>query len=248
MGLGWQVTAKERDGCGVNVRKKVLIGVAIAIASIVILFLPLSLGLMAGFPFGLWSDEAVDVGARATFDESADCLLRYANAMAGREFSVKLDNDRVAHCFPEQTPTRKKALIACFNTYERQHPDHAGWPEDNMRGCAWAGRPAFRAPFAFGKVVAVPAVPRAGRHFLLKIGTTGKGAIETGTLFPFVTIDGYNGDVPRDVMLEHYPDGNLHLSFTLPNTSKGRRLTIELTTPPGKETLVRKTMTFTVAP
>ena len=115
-----------------------------------------------------------------------------------------------------------------------------------MRGCAWDGRSVVRAPFAFGKVVAVPAVPRAGRHFLLKVGTTGK-AIETGTLFPFVTIEGYDEDVPRDVLLEHYPDGNIHLSFTLPKRSEGRRLTIELTTPPGKETLVRKTMTFTVA-
>ena len=44
------------------------------------------------------------------------------------------------------------------------------------------------------------------------------------------------------------PDGNIHVNFTLPKKSEGRHLTIELTTPPGMETLVRKTMTFTVAP
>ena len=92
----------------------------------------------------------------------------------------------------------------------------------------------------------MPTVPRAGRLFLLKIGTTGN-AIETEKLFPFVSIEGYNENVPRDVVLEHYPDGNIHVSFTVPTKSEGRRLTIELTTPPGKETLVRKTMTFTVA-
>ena len=129
-----------------NLGKKALLGFSLAVAGIVILFLPLSLGLMAGFPFGLWTDEEADqVDDHATFAESADCLLRYANPMAGREFSVKLDNDRVAHCFPRQTTKKKKTLIVCFNTYERNHPDHVGWPEDNLRGCPWDGRAAVRA-------------------------------------------------------------------------------------------------------
>ena len=42
---------------GVNLGKKALLGFSLAIAGIVILFLPLSLGLMAGFPFGLWTDD-----------------------------------------------------------------------------------------------------------------------------------------------------------------------------------------------
>ena len=89
--------------------KKAVLGFSIAIAGILILFLPFSLGLMAGFPFGLWTDEAVDmVGARATFDESADCLLRCANAMAGREFSVKLDNNKWLTVSPRrQRPGRR---------------------------------------------------------------------------------------------------------------------------------------------
>ena len=41
-----------------NVTKKVGLGVSITIASIAILFLPLALGLMAGFPFALWSDSS----------------------------------------------------------------------------------------------------------------------------------------------------------------------------------------------
>jgi hypothetical protein len=114
------------------------------------------------------------VGANATFEESARCLYRYGNAIAGRDQSVRLNKGKVAACFPSQTEKSKAALISCFNTYERTHPGHdlslhGSWPEDNMRGCTWDGRPAAPAhPFAFGRVVALPAAPRAGKPFLLR--------------------------------------------------------------------------------
>jgi hypothetical protein len=89
-----------------------------------------------------WNDDPAQspasippVGATATFGESEDCLLRYGN-----EFErVRLDHAKVASCFPTQTAAKKKALIACFNTYERNHPGHPEWPADNMKRCTWDG-------------------------------------------------------------------------------------------------------------
>jgi hypothetical protein len=75
------------------------------------------------------------VGATATFKESADCLVPYGNTYKGWQ----LDAGSVDECFPTQTAAKKEALAACFNKYERKHPNHKGWPADNMRGCAWAG-------------------------------------------------------------------------------------------------------------
>jgi hypothetical protein len=141
--------------------KKFVIATAIAVASLVG---ALAVWLWERQP---WLDPPT-VGATATFGESADCLFRYGNAFAGRDQGVRLDNDKVASCFPKQTAAKKKALIACFNTYERNHPNHPGWPEENMRRCTWDGLTAVPAPFGFGKAVAVPAVPRAGRRFVLK--------------------------------------------------------------------------------
>lgn len=155
----------------------------------------------------------------------------------------------MAACFPPQTTAKKKALIACFNTYQRNHPDYAGWPEDNMQGCTWDGLIGEPGPFAFGKVVAVPAVPRAGKRFLLKVGVTGSDsaadevntAIETGTLDVSVSIDGE----PLGVAYEFSADGNIHVNCTVPKTAQGMRLTIKLTIVP--DTLTgTKIVTFTV--
>ncbi len=74
------------------------------------------------------------MGGRATFDESADCLAGYERWIADTPQPKRLDNDKVADCFPTQTAAKKKALIACFNNYERNHLDHEGWPASNMRG------------------------------------------------------------------------------------------------------------------
>jgi hypothetical protein len=217
--------------------KKGLLGLAIAIACILTLFLPLALGLMAGFPFALWMDEEVEpVGARATFEESADCLFQYRYYNAGRDLGVRLNSEEVAFCFPPQTAAKKKALIACFNRYERNHPDQGGWPEDNMWSCTWDGLTAVPTPFAFGKVVAVPPVPRAGKRCVLKIGVTGSdsaeeevnAAIETGSLDVLVTIGGVNG-IPLDIEYGFfYADGKIHVNFTVPKTAEGKRLTIKL--------------------
>lgn len=156
---------------------KVVKYILIAIAGIVMIgFLPLALGLMAGFPFALWEERAQPVGARATFEESADCLDGYELWIAPTSQPRGLDNGKVAACFPTQTAAKRKALIACFNKYERSHPDHEGWPEDNMRGCTWDGVVAVPvqnvASLAFGNAVAVPAAPRAGEPFALQVRVT----------------------------------------------------------------------------
>ena len=119
--------------------KKGLLGCAIAIAGIAILFVPLALGLMAGFPF--WMDETLEpVGDRASFEESADCLFQHRhNSAEGRDLGVRLDNEKVAFCFPPQTSARREALITCFNNYEQEHAGHVGWPEDNMQGVPGPG-------------------------------------------------------------------------------------------------------------
>jgi hypothetical protein len=112
----------------VNLRKKLLFGTAVAVACIVALWLPLGLGLMAGFPFSLWTDDKVKpVGAHATFQESADCLMEYRYYRAKRDLGPRLDSGKVAFCFPPQTAARKQALIACFNENHRTHPENAGW-------------------------------------------------------------------------------------------------------------------------
>ena len=219
--------------------KKVLLGFAIAFALILVFWLPLALGLMAGFPFALWSEEpeVEPVGARATFAESADCLFQHRYYSAERDLGVRLDSEDVALCFPPQTAATKEALIACFNRYERNHPDHSSWPEDNMHACRWDGVAAVPAPFAFGDVVAVPAVPRAGKRIVLEVGVTGvtgsdsaeedvDTAIETGTLDVVVTIGGVNG-TPLDIALDH-ADGKIQVTSTVPRTAEGKRLTIKL--------------------
>jgi hypothetical protein len=111
----------------VTLRKKVLFGTAVAIACIVALWLPLALGLMAGFPFSLWTDDEVKpVGAHATFQESADCPLKYRYYRAKRDLGARLDGRTVAFCFPPQTAARKNDLIACFNENQRTHRENAG--------------------------------------------------------------------------------------------------------------------------
>jgi hypothetical protein len=119
---------------------------------------------------------------------------------------VQLDPEKVAFCFPPQTAATRKALIACFNRYERNHPAHAGWPENNMRACRWDGLTAVPTPFAFGGAVAEPTPPRAGERCVVKVGVTGtdsraedvNAAIETGALAVLVTVGGVDG-TPLDV-------------------------------------------------
>jgi hypothetical protein len=160
-------------GAGMKAVKYVLI----AIAGIVMIGVPLAfvlaLGLMAGFPFALSEDRAQPVGARATFDESADCLDGYELWIAPTDQPRTLGIAKVAACFPTQSAAKERALIACFNEYERNHPDHDGWPEDNMRRCAWDGMVAVPVrnvtTLVFGKVVANPAEPRAGEPLFLRV-------------------------------------------------------------------------------
>lgn len=151
--------------------------VLVAAAGIMVIGLPLAfvlaLGLMAGFPFALSEDRAEPVGARATFDESADCVDGYELWIAPTDEPRTLDIAKVAACFPVQPAAKERALIACFNEYERIHPDHDGWPEDNMRGCTWDGLVAVPVrnvtTLVFGKVVAKPAAPRAGEPLFLRV-------------------------------------------------------------------------------
>jgi hypothetical protein len=161
---------------GMTRMKKLLLGLGIAVTLIFVLWLPLALGLMAGFPFALWRDDEVEpVGASATFEESADCLFQYRHYSAGRDLGVRLDSEKVAVCFPPQTTAGKQALIVCFNRYERNHPNHEGWPEENMEACKWDGLTAVPTPYGLAfsdDVVAVPAVPRAGKPFVVKVGVT----------------------------------------------------------------------------
>jgi hypothetical protein len=226
----------------VRLLKKAALGFAIATAIIFVFWLPLALGLMAGFPFALWTDddEVEPVGARATFEESADCLFQYRHYSADRDLGARLDTKKVAVCFPPQSPVRQKALIACFNRYERNHPGHAGWPEDNMLGCRWDGLIAVPTPFAFGKVVAEPPVPRAGRRCIVKVVVTGSdsaaeevnSAIRTGALAVAVTVGGLDGGTPLDFELKLGSDNKIHVSFMVPATAEGKLLTIKLTIAP----------------
>jgi hypothetical protein len=152
---------------------------------------------------------------------------------------VRLDSEEVAVCFPPQTAPKEQALIACFNRYERNHPGHAAWPEDNLGACRWDGLTVVPTPYglAFGDVTAVPAVPRAGQPFVLEVGITGgdaagkkvNAAIETGALAAGVTLGGVNNGIPLDFEYGFHADGKIHVTLTLPRTAQGKRLTIKLT-------------------
>jgi hypothetical protein len=253
----------------VSLLKKGLLGLGITAVLISVLWFPLALGLMAGFPFALWEDpvEPVDpVGARATFEESAACVGYYAEGH-------RLDKDSVAFCFPTQTPAKENALIACFNTYERNHPDHEGWPEKNMRGCTWDGLTAVPvrnvASLAFDKVVAVPTAPLAGKPFVLRVGLTRSDSAakikervvdetDNPAVNVAVTIGGENVAVETvegcaPCRLSGNPeseywfsDGKIWVRFTVPETAAGKRVAIKMTVAEHDTPTVTKDVTFTV--
>jgi hypothetical protein len=258
----------------VSLLKKGLLSLAIAAVIIAVLWFPLALGLMAGFPFALWDDPVEpgveSVGARATFEESVDCL-RYWRDLEGR----RLNNYTVAECFPTQAAAKKKALIACFNKYERNHADHEGWPEDNMRGCTWDGLTAVPvqnvASLAFGKVVAVPAAPRAGKRLVLRVGLTRSDSAEkvnqrevdeddNPALDVAVTIDGENVAIETveecsscrlsgDRESEYwFQEGEIWVKLSVPETAEGKRLAINMTAALYDTPTVTKVVTFTVGP
>lgn len=238
--------------------KKVLLGLAIAIAIISVVWFPLALGLMAGFPFALWDDPGepvAPVGTRATFEESAECLAGYELWIANTSQPKRLDNDKVADCFPTQRAAKKKALIACFNNYERNHPDHEGWPERNMRGCTWDGLTTVPvrnvASLAFDKVVAVPAAPHAGKRFVInapltrsdsnaKIEQRGELDISNPVLDVTVTVNGENVALesvagcseclpPGDAESVYwFSDNEIRVEFTVPEATEGKRMAIEM--------------------
>jgi hypothetical protein len=231
--------------------RKVIKYLLITIGAVVLLVV-----VVVGFWGWLYkSSELRPVGATATFGESADCLVRYGSNFIGSE----LDSDRVDFCFPTQTAEKKAALIACFNAYERNHPDGKGWPEDNMRGCSWDGLTAVPAPhvvsLTFGKVVAVPAEPRAGKHFLLTVGVTrNDSAAKTGqspiekepTTVAHVTINGGDEDTDPEADVQWgFLDGKFFVRFTVPKAAEGKRLTIKMTIAADSPTAT-KVVTFTV--
>jgi hypothetical protein len=218
--------------------------------------------------------QTAAVPAKATFEESADCV-RYWHDQTG----WRLNNHNVAECFPTQTAAKKKALIACFNTYEQDHPDHDGWPENNMRGCEWDGLVAVPvqnvASLAFGKVVTVPAAPRAGKRFALRVAVTRSDSaakvvrtalIDTWPIVDVaVTINGENlalksvgapcescpvGCSCSSVTTPEYWffDSKIRLKFTVPMTAEGKRLTIKMTAAEGDTPTATKVVTYTVSP
>jgi hypothetical protein len=200
------------------------------------------------------------VAAVATFKESADCVHYYDRT------GWRLDSEYVAFCFPTQTAAKKRALISCFNRYEREHPDHEGWPESNMRGCTWDGLTAVPAhhvaSLAFAKVVAVPAAPRAGKRFALRVGLTRNDSaakiVHTALIDPYpvvqvvVTIDGENVAMksvgaPSLTEPEYwFFDNKIRMSFTVPETAAGKRLTIKMTAAQPDTPTVAKVVVFTV--
>jgi len=253
-----------------KVIKYLLIAIAAVVAGVAIL---------VGGVVGVWfwwykSSELHAVGTTATFEESADCLARYGNSPLFGDW--RLDKFYVAQCFPTQTAAKQKALIACFNKYERNHADHEGWPEENMRGCKW-DRAADVGSLAFGKVVAVPAVPRAGKPFVLRVGvalidsvgeivdagigetffhteqavddvavTIGGEKVVTTTL-----IDGENfvTTSPTDFDYGFFPNGKMFVRFTVPKTAAGKHMTIKIKMTIADETpAATKVATFTVGP
>jgi hypothetical protein len=242
----------------VSLRKKVLLGIASAVAVIAVLWLPIALGLMAGFPFSLWDDPGdpvAPVGARATLEESVDCLAGYELWIGSTSQPKRLDDDKVADCFPTQTAAQKQALITCFNAHEQDHPDHEGWPEENMRGCTWDGMTTVPvrnvASLTFDKVVAVPAEPREGRRFVLtapvtrsdsnaKVEQRGEIDVENPVLDVAVTVNGENvalesvegcsqclppGD-PKS--LYSFSDGRIRVELMVPEASEGKRMAIKM--------------------
>jgi hypothetical protein len=258
----------------VSRRKKVLLGLGISAVVVWFLWLPLALGLMAGFPSALWDDPVEagveSVGARATFEESADCL-RYWRDVEGR----RLNDTTVADCFPTQTATKKKALVACFNNYERNHPDHGRWPEDNMRGCTWDGLTSVPvknvASLDFGKVVAAPPAPRAGRSFTLRIGLTRGDSAEKikqrivdeddnpalevavtidGEIVPIETVEGcspcrLSGEPASEYWFE---ESEIWVKFPVPATAAGKPLAIRMTAALYDAPTIKKVVRLTVNP
>ena len=210
------------------------------------------------------------VYATATFKESADCLDYWRGNDGWR-----LGGDNISYCFPTQTTAKRLALIACFNKYERNHPDHKDWPDDNMRGCTWDGLAEVPvqnvAKLAFGKVVAVPAVPRAGKPFVLNVPVSRSDSVAKRThtewdidnpvLGVAVTINGENVAiesvegcsecrVPGDPQAEEWFDeGEIRVKFTVPSTAEGKRLTIKMTAAVQDDTpTATKVVAFTVNP
>ena len=252
-----------------NLPKKPLLwfGVALAISAGLPLLFFVTLGfLLTGWP--LWHEEpgaVAPVGDTSTFEESAECLfLWYSYDRPEWDQSELLDrregrlvNHAVAACFPTQRAATQLALIACFNEYQRQHQnrptDDVDWPEHNLEGCTWDGLATDPVPYdlAFGDVVAVPAVPRAGKRFMLTIGVTGRDSvvadvndvIRTDALDVSVTI----GDNDSPLSFEHGADrdGDIYVELMVPRSAEGMRLTVTLTlaahTPTGE-----KVVTFTV--
>jgi hypothetical protein len=108
-----------------------------------------------------------------------------------------------------------------------------------MRACRWDGLTAVPTPFAFGKAVAEPALPRAGKPCVVKVGVTGSdspaedvnAAIDSGALAVLVTLGGVDG-TPLGFESEFGADGKIHVSFAVPETAEGKRLTVKLTIGP----------------
>jgi hypothetical protein len=227
----------------VNLPKKGLLVLAAVIALGWILFLPLALGAMAGFPFALWEDDEVEpVGARATFRESVDCLTQYRHYSSEPDRGPRLDSKAIAVCFPPQRAAQQKALIACFNGYVRSHPEGLGWPEDNLRVCTWDGLNDTPAPFAFGEAVAVPAVPRAGEGFVLAVDVAGSdpagedvnAAIGSGNLEIDAKLDDNGSTTPLDTEYRLEADGKITVKLSVPESAEGQRLIITLTIEPDR--------------
>jgi hypothetical protein len=213
---------------------------------------------MAGFPFSLWDDPGkpvAPVGARATFQESAECLDGYDQWIADTSEPRRLDSEKATECFPTQTPAKRNALIACFNDYERNHPDHDGWPEDNMRGCVWDGLSAVPirnvASLTLEEAIAVPSLPRAGERFVLTVPVTrtdsnakpyqrGETDIANPRLEVGVTVDGQNVALesvegcseclpsadPESVYW--FSDDTVRIEFIVPEATEGERLAIQI--------------------
>ena len=214
---------------------------------------------VAGFTAWLyWTSVRLHtVGDSATFEESAECLYLYSNDLAGRPYSLRLDGSRVEACFPPQTAAKTKALITCFNTYEREHRGHFDHPGGNLRACAWEGVTASRgiATVIFGKVVAVPAVPRAGRRVVLELETRAADAeiiheaVASDTLEVDLRIDGDESTDPTFPRQAYGldADGKFRVNTVVPAKAAGKRVTLTMTTAPDTPSAVTTVATFTIA-